>query len=218
MKQRILETNVGIQNAPDVNMFDEFQRSMRDRGWIETNQIIKTGINKGNALELGPGPGYLGLEWLKNTTDTNLTGLEISSNMIKLAKKNADDYGFKQDKASYVHGNCMAMPFEDNAFDAVFSNGSLHEWEDPKAVLLEIHRVLKQGGRFFISDLKRDLSPLVRLFLNFSTKKSMRRGLKTSIDAAYTKQELETMMRSIPLSQVEVKTGAIGLSVLGIKA
>lgn len=119
-------------------MFDEFQRSMRDRGWIETNQIIKSGINKGHALELGSGPGYLGLEWLKQTTDTNLTALEISSNMINVAKKNADEYGFKHDRANYVHGNGMAMPFEDNHFDSVFSNGSLHEWENPKAVLLEI--------------------------------------------------------------------------------
>lgn len=217
MKQRKSETNVGIQDAPDVNMFDEFQRSMRDRGWIETNQIIKTGINKGHALELGPGPGYLGLEWLKHTTNTNLTGLEISYNMIKLAKKNAEDYGFDQYRANYVHGNGMAMPFEDNTFNAVFSNGSLHEWEDPKAVLLEINRVLKKGGRFFISDLKRNLSLHVRLFLNLSTKKAMRRGLKTSINAAYTKQELETMLTAIPLSQVKINTGAFGLSVSGIK-
>lgn len=45
----------------------------------------------------------------------------------------------------------------------------------------------------------------------------MRRGLKSSIDAAYTKQELEAILSDIPLSQVKVNTRAFGLSVSGIK-
>lgn len=217
MKQRVIETNEGIQRAPDVNMFDEFQRSMRDRGWIETNQIIKSGIDKGNVLELGPGPGYLGLEWLKHTTDTQLTGLEISANMIKLARRNANDYGFNEDRVNYVHGNVMTMPFEDNTFDAAFSNGSLHEREDPKAVFIEIHRILKKGGRFFVSDLRRDLRPHIKLFLNITTKKSMRKGLQSSINAAYTKQELESMLSDTLLSEVKVETGSFGLTITGTK-
>ncbi len=40
------------------------QRSLRDRGWIETKLLIDHGFSKGHALEIGPGPGYLGLEWL----------------------------------------------------------------------------------------------------------------------------------------------------------
>jgi hypothetical protein len=38
---------------------------MRDKGWMETDLILKLGIQHGLALEVGPGPGYLGLEWLK---------------------------------------------------------------------------------------------------------------------------------------------------------
>ena len=32
--------------------------------------------------EIGPGPGYLGLEWLKKTQGTHLTGVDISPGMI----------------------------------------------------------------------------------------------------------------------------------------
>lgn len=216
VKQRVPETNEGIQGELDVEVFNEFQRSMRDRGWVETKQIIASGIQSGHALEVGPGPGYLGLEWLKNTTDTRLSALEISANMIKVAQKNAREYGFDPSQVNYVQGNAMHMPFEADQFDAVFTNGSLHEWERPQDVLCEIARVLKPGGRFFISDLLRDSGLPVKWFLSLSTKKIMRPGLKTSMQAAYTKRELEEIIAQTPLRGACVNAGAIGLSATGI--
>jgi len=217
MKQRVPETNTGIQGEFDVKAFNEFQRNMRDRGWLETKQIMDYGIQSGYALEVGPGPGYLGLEWLKNTRNTWLTGLEISANMIKIAQKNAQEYGFNSDRVKYVQGNALCMPFDAQQFDAVFTNGSLHEWERPEKVFSEIARVLKPGGRFFISDLRRDSSPLMKLFLNLSAKEPMRAGLKTSMQAAYTKKELKEIIAHTPLNGVKVSAGAIGLTVLGIR-
>ncbi len=215
MKQRIPETNEGIQGEFDVSVFNEFQKNMRDRGWIETNQIIQSGIAQGHALEVGPGPGYLGLEWLKNTSGTRLTGLEISANMIALAQKNALAYGFDLERVKYVQGNAMLMPFEADQFDAAFSNGSLHEWERPGDVLSEIARVLKPAGRFFISDLRRDSSPFIKLFLSASTNRMMRAGLKTSLQASYTKRELEEIIEATPLRGASVRTNPVSLSVSG---
>lgn len=84
-------------------------------------------------LELGPGPGYLGLEWLKKTKDTALSALEISPAMIAKASKNAAAYGLT-DRIKFFNGSCLGTPFPESAFSAVFSNGSLHEWEDPVRV------------------------------------------------------------------------------------
>ncbi len=65
-RPRVTETDQGIQGEFTVTLYDQMQRRLRDKGWIETKDIIKSGITKGIALEIGPGPGYLGLEWLKN--------------------------------------------------------------------------------------------------------------------------------------------------------
>ncbi len=216
MKQRVIETNVGIQGELNVKAFNEFQRNMRDRGWIETKQVMDSGIQSGHALEVGPGPGYLGLEWLKNTRNTLLTGLEISANMIKVSRKNAQEYGFDSDRVKYEQGNALCMPFDDGQFDAVFTNGSLHEWESPEKVFCEIARVLKPGGRFFISDLRRDASPLIKLFLNMSAEKVMRVGLKTSMHASYTKNELKEIIAHTPLKRANVSATPIGLTVSGM--
>ncbi len=59
-KTRVPETNTGIQGEFTVASYDQMQRHLRDKGWIETNALLKSGISGGHALEIGYGPGYLG--------------------------------------------------------------------------------------------------------------------------------------------------------------
>jgi len=122
MKTRIIETTEGIQDEPTVETFNAFARSMRDKGWNGVDKMIASGIKGGDVLEIGSGPGYVGLELAKKIHPASLTGCEISPAMLRMAEKNAVDY---QISAHYVQGNCMAMPFDDESFDAVISNGSL---------------------------------------------------------------------------------------------
>ena len=102
------------------------QMRFRDKGWIERHRIIKSGITQGDVLEIGSGPGYPGLEWIKNTKETSLQGVDISFEMIHIAEQNVREYGFEQ-HARYVQSDAQRIPFDDNSFDAVFSNDSLHE-------------------------------------------------------------------------------------------
>ncbi len=216
-KPRKIETDQGIQGEFNVQVYDQMQRRLRDKGWIETKDIINSGITSGLALEVGPGPGYLGLEWLKLTQGTMLKGLDISSDMIKIAEKNAKEYGLS-DRVEYVLSSGEKMPFEDNMFDAVFTNGSLHEWSEPKKTFDEVWRILKPGGRIFISDLRRDMSFLIRWFLWINTKpKEIRPGLITSIHAAYTPDELKDLIKGTKLSQCQVSANLIGLKLTGVK-
>ena len=216
-KPRKIETDQGIQGEFNVQVYDQMQRRLRDKGYIETKDIIKSGITSGLALEVGPGPGYLGLEWLKLTQCTMLKGLDISPDMIKIAKKNAEEYGLS-DRVEYVLSSGEKMPFEENTFDAVFTNGSLHEWSEPKKTFDEIWRILKPGGRVFISDLRRDMSFLIRWFLWINTKpKEIRPGLITSINAAYTPDELRELIKGTKLSKCEVSANLIGLKLTGAK-
>jgi ubiquinone/menaquinone biosynthesis C-methylase UbiE len=190
---------------------------MRDKGWMETDSIVKFGIQHGLALEVGSGPGYLGLEWLKKTTGTQLRGLESSPAMIQIAERNAQTYGFA-DRVQYVQGDAQAMPFDDNFFDGVFTNGSLHEWSQPQRLLNEIHRVLKPGGKYFISDLRRDMNPFIECFMKLVTQpKEIKPGLITSINAAYTPEELAALLRETALKGATVDTSPMGLVITGEK-
>ena len=216
-KPRVTETDQGIQGDFNVNIYDQMQRRLRDKGWIETNDIIKSGITQGLALEVGPGPGYLGLEWLNKTQNTTLKALDISSDMLKIAERNANEYNLA-DRVEYIESTGDKMPFEDNLFDAVFTNGSLHEWRDPENTFNEIGRVLKSNGKVFISDLRRDMNIFMRWFLWINSKpKEIRPGLINSIDAAYTPNELEELIKETKLSNCKVTGNIVGVKITGFK-
>ncbi len=212
-----METDQGIRGEFNVAVYDQMQRKLRDKGWIETNEVIESGISKGLALEIGPGPGYLGLEWLKHTQGTTLIGLDISADMIATAEHNAEEYGLSG-RVEYLHSSGDNVPFADEKFDAVFTNGSLHEWSDPQNTFNEIWRVLKKGGRVFISDLRRNMFFLIKWFLWINTKpKEIRPGLITSINAAYTPDELKEVIQGTKLANCTVSGNPIGLKLTGIK-
>ena len=209
--QRVVETNEGIQGEDMVAVFDQFARNMRDKGYHPVEALIKAGIRKGRALEIGPGPGYVGLEWLKRCPEAALTGLEISPAMLRMAEKNAAADALAA-RAEYKEGNCLKMPFQDGRFDAVFSNGSLHEWEDPVRAFDEIDRVLKPGGRVLIADMRRDVSPLLKWMIYFSTRpRAIRPGFLTSLAASYTVPELEAIASRSKLAGVAVRPDVFGL-------
>lgn len=216
-KARIPETDSGITGEVETQMYDIMLRSMRDKGWIETNLILKAGILSGIALEIGPGPGYLGLEWLKKTEGTRLECFEISGDMIALAKKNAAEYRFS-DRVKYFQGDAKKLPFEDGHFDAVFTNGSLHEWAHPEMIFNEIARVLKPGGRYVISDMRRDMIAPVRWFLWLSAKpKEIRPGLISSINASYTLPEIKTILVRTQLKGWQARKNPLGIVISGQK-
>jgi len=218
VKPRIIETGEGIQGDFDVRMYDQMMRRMRDKGWLETREILKAGISHGLALEVGPGPGYLGLEWLKKSTGTSLKAVEISPAMIEIARRNAGEYGLS-DRVQYVKGDAQKIPFEDNLFDAAFTNGSLHEWSDPKTVFSEIYRVLKPGGKYLVSDLRRDMHPFLKWFMQAVTKpKEIRPGLRSSIAASYLVEEIEAILRNCLSGGFRVEKKAMGLLITGTKA
>ncbi|MDF2886285.1 MAG: putative methyltransferase [Lacrimispora sp.] len=212
---RIVETNEGIQNEVTAEIFDEFAKGMRDKGWNGVSEMISSGIHGGDILEIGPGPGYVGLELAKRVNPRTLTGCEISPSMIRIAEKNAREYGIA---ANYVQGNGMSMPFSDAVFDCVISNGSMHEWESPIEVFNEIYRVLRQGGRYCVTDLRRDIGILKRNMVYFSTKpKEIRPGFLTSLGASYTLEEMQELLSRSKLCGGTVKKDFMGLCITGEK-
>jgi len=216
-KKRIQETTTGIQDSYDVEMFNQMARRLRDNGWTELPSIIKSGIDHGLALEYGPGPGYIGLEWLKKTQGTTLKGVDISPAMVELARNNAAEYNFT-DRVDYIASDGKTIPFPDKTFDAVFSTSSFHEWENPTASIDEIHRVLKPGGRLFIGDLRRDMFFLIKWFMWSVVKpQEIRPGLITSINSSYTVPEVKDVMKKTKFKDFTVKSNPMGLIITAVK-
>lgn len=97
-------------------------------------------------LDLGCGTGAL-LESIFNLHITKqLSGIDLSPNMIEEAKKKIGD------NAKLYIGDAENLPFEDSLFDTVICNDSFHHYPSPDKVVKEVSRVLKKGGLFIIGD------------------------------------------------------------------
>lgn len=216
-KQRQPEPNNGITDTWLVSHYDELQKNLRDNGLLETKEIIRSGITKGKVLEIGPGPGYLGLEWLKKNPMSDLFWLEISHDMKKIAEKNAEKYRLKNKITITMGDATKKLPYEDSYFDGVFSCRSLHEWTNPITVFNEIHRVLKPNGSFFIGDLKRNINIVIKLVMNKQIPKKIKNDFRSSINSSYIKKEIIPLLASSNLKNFVVKEIPVGLSIFGKK-
>lgn len=204
------------QNKEYADNFSVMMNRSREVGYLNTDDIIQSGIDKGYVLEVGPGPGILGINWLEKTQNTRLIGLDICEEMVRNARENAKKIVPAGERVSYIVANAENMPFENHTFDAMFSNSSFHEWENPKQVLMEIQRVLKPGGRFYISDFRRDIEKTYKYFIIVTTMKDLRKELRESMDQAYTKEEAEELFRQCGFKDFTVDLSPYSLTVKGV--
>ena len=103
-------------------------------------------------LEIGPGPGHLAERLLELLPDVRWTGLDIDPAMLDAARGRLERAG-GVDRASFVEGDVVALPFDDGSFDLVLSSFSAHHWPDAVAGFGEIRRVLRPGGTALVYDL-----------------------------------------------------------------
>src|SRR6516225_8913807 len=88
-------------------------------------------------LDLGCGDGQLTQRI--GDSGAHVLGADESPNMVAAARER----GVEAEQA-----NAEQLPFRDGTFDAVFSNAVLHWVRDQDAMMAQVHRVLKPGGRF----------------------------------------------------------------------
>jgi len=116
---------------------------------IAENIIKETGITRGICLELGSGPGNLGLELAKLAPNLKLILFDQSEEMLKIAETNSADMSLA-DRVKTRQGNVEELPFDDNSIDLIVSRGSIFFWEDQLKAVNEAYRVLNPGGCAYI--------------------------------------------------------------------
>lgn len=88
-------------------------------------------------LDLGCGDGQLSSRIA--SVGAHVVGVDASAEMVTAARLRA---------CEAEQAMAEALPFDDGAFDAVFSNAALHWVRGQDAMLAQVHRVLKPSGRF----------------------------------------------------------------------
>jgi arsenite methyltransferase len=103
-------------------------------------------------LDLGSGGGIdVILSARRVGSDGRVYGLDMTDEMLALARRNADEAGVRN--AIFLKGMIEQVPLPADSVDVVISNCVINLSTDKPAVLTEIARVLKPGGRVGVSDV-----------------------------------------------------------------
>jgi ubiquinone/menaquinone biosynthesis C-methylase UbiE len=104
-------------------------------------------------VDLGTGPGILSIELHKLLPQAKIIGIDLSSDMLEIARKNADEAGMSNFETRL--GKAEEIPIESNSVNLVVTQSSFHEWEDQRKGLSENFRILKPGGSLILKDYNR---------------------------------------------------------------
>ena len=100
-------------------------------------------------LDVGAGPGGLGLALAARSPQSVLVLLDPSTDALDSALAAASDQGVAGRVVTVV-GRAEEMPLPDACVDLAVSRGSVFFWDDPVQGVKELHRVLRPGGQAMI--------------------------------------------------------------------
>jgi arsenite methyltransferase len=190
------------------SLFGEALYAAEERGQLpETAVLASLGCGNPTAvadlregetvLDLGSGGGIDVILSAKRVGENGFAfGLDMTDEMLALARRNAADAGTRN--AIFLKGVIEDVPLPASSIDVVISNCVINLSTDKPAVLTEIARVLRPGGRIGISDVVAEdrLTP---------DERAERGSYVGCIAGALTKSEYEAGLEAAGFEQVSVE-------------
>jgi demethylmenaquinone methyltransferase/2-methoxy-6-polyprenyl-1,4-benzoquinol methylase len=193
-----------------------------------------------------------GLDFSKNMLDVARKRARAASASARTARTRSDaasadgagpDAGSAADKhidgspkdgasLSFVQGNAMDMPFENDSFDVVVVSFGLRNMPDYQRSIEEMTRVLRPGGSLFCLEASYPTAPIIkpafRVYFKHimpqmarlvTRKRAEYRWLNDSTELFLSKPQLAALMERYGLSNVRYRSFALGAAALhhGVK-
>ncbi|MFW9785678.1 MAG: class I SAM-dependent methyltransferase [Candidatus Heimdallarchaeota archaeon] len=165
---------------------------------------------KGKLVDIGCGSGNLIIQIAESSLDLDLTGIDLSEEIISAAVKKAEKNGVKE-KIKFEIGSVEKLPFPDDSIDFIVSTLSLHHWSEPLISFKEISRVLTKDGICLVFDFRRNSRKFFYGLLTFATKIVVPKPLKRineplgSLKAAFNTSEIVQLLTEISSIKFEIE-------------
>lgn len=141
--------------------FSRFYDRFVNRTFIKWFEYIAKNVKdrqiSGVILDIGTGPGRLPIEITKQVPNVKVIGIDLSKDMVRIARKNADKEGLTN-RVGFKMGSAYDTGFEDGSIDLVISTGVVHHLKEPVNAFNEIYRILRRGGEAWIYDGRKDVT------------------------------------------------------------
>lgn len=124
-----------------------WQDTLRQRETVFKHSVAVACLysTHGTMLDVGTGSGRLPLLLAQLAPEITCIGVDLKPILLKEAQQRSirDQC---DDRVSFLCADAQALPFTDRSFDWVVCVASLHQWHDRKKGIIELYRVLKDGG------------------------------------------------------------------------
>lgn len=172
-------------------------------------------------LDVASGTGDLALMIAARSAGIKVVGTDLSENMLKVAEQRRQ--GEDLNNVEFIVGNAMELPFEEGTFDVSVVSFGMRNMPDYRAVVAEMTRVLKPGGRFYCLESSYPTNPLIKPFFKLYFKFIMPfigglfarapreyRYLNASTEAFLSKDALAQIMREAGQVDVGYRSHMLG--------
>ncbi|MBQ3512763.1 MAG: class I SAM-dependent methyltransferase [Lachnospiraceae bacterium] len=121
-------------------------------------QVIGRIRNGDRVLDICTGTGINAIKIAKRRPACNVIGIDISKDMLRIAKNKAEKEKMKNLKLAYM--DAQNLKFKEETFDKILISLVLHEMEEEcaRAILSEAKRVLKKDGELIITEWEKKKS------------------------------------------------------------
>jgi demethylmenaquinone methyltransferase/2-methoxy-6-polyprenyl-1,4-benzoquinol methylase len=180
-------------------------------------------IRPARILDVATGTGDFAIQLNGSLRPQHITGIDLSQGMLDEAVRKVKDKGL-EDSISFEQGDCMALPMQDNAFDAVTVAFGVRNFEHLQQGYQEMARVLRPGGMLCVLELSTPTNRLIRWLYDLYTlhiipaigsmksgDKSAYRYLPQSIAAVPQGDDMLQLMRNAGLRETTFKRLTLGV-------
>jgi ubiquinone/menaquinone biosynthesis C-methylase UbiE len=142
-KQWYTEFDKDLTSEKLYRYLDDLRDMFRWRKHLATTEMDLDSLEGRHVLEIGSGGGAHSA--LFKRYGAHMTSVDITAErVISTAKKTAL---IKEGTGISLQTDAENLPFNDNSFDIVYSNGVLHHSENTERCIQEVYRVLKNNGK-----------------------------------------------------------------------
>lgn len=141
-------TQAHYEEFPFDFMTKEDEARIRELQPVPFRDFIEQNVPKGTTvLEVGCGPGRGTLFMFEQQLD--VTAVDLSPRTIEIARRRVPDVKF-------VLASVLELPFEDETYSVVVSDGVIHHTPDARKAFSELARVCKTGGLMYVGVYRRN--------------------------------------------------------------
>lgn len=138
--------------APRYDFLNHFLSLYQDKLWRRRAVSSLKLPGKGRVLDVACGTADIGLEVLRRYPDAFVLGVDLSEGMLEKGLHKIRAAG-AEGSIELKKGNALALPFENESFDALTIAFGIRNIQDREGALSEFLRCLRPGGRLAVLEL-----------------------------------------------------------------